>query len=184
MRFICLICFVFFMCMTKKAICSEGILNDSLRNEVVRYVKNLSKHGNIVYCSRQIRFDLLSSVEDVIKKKYIKGFSYMNNRAFLKEQKLIRHVEDSLEILSKELNLRCSNLRLAGSEFINKENDTYVLLLSPICSGILYAELVNSYGISFRENAIDFSGTVTTYIFKIENSRILSVYKGRKRYEQ
>ncbi len=155
--------------------------NDDIQQEILNYIKVYSQHTKISLSLKPIRFNTVSVSESVLSTNYIKGFSYSNDNIVKSEQLTITKVEDSLKTISLTLNNQCSK-QYSGNLPKVKKDDGYILFLSPVCSGVVYAELINSSSIIVNSNQYEFFGEAKTFVFLIEDSKIKQVYKGSITY--
>ncbi|SEW52509.1 hypothetical protein [Chitinophaga arvensicola] len=178
MRNLLLVSFITILLISNINVCFAKSIEDSLSAKVISYIKKTTGKSNIVHLPRQIAFTLSSISEDVIRRNYVKGFGYNHRNDFLSKEPLVRIIEDSLKEVSNKLNSYCPIGVDSTSVYFDKKNSGNVLLLSQLCSGMLFAELVNSYGVLIGKGGVELSGTVQTFMFKIVDGDIFEVYSG------
>ncbi|MEJ0105428.1 MAG: hypothetical protein WDO19_23980 [Bacteroidota bacterium] len=149
-----------------------------IKPEILNYIKKQSGYTEISFATKPIPFNISSTAENILSEKYIKGFSYNKGAIVQEEQSTVTKVEDSLKALSLKLNNLCIQKYSESLPQIKKENNSYILFLTPVCSGIVYAELINSASIIVSNNQYEFFGEAKTFVFLIDDNTIKQVYTG------
>jgi hypothetical protein len=158
--------------------CSARAFDDSLTVKIISYIEKTTGNKPIFYLPQKIGFTLSSLSEDVIRRNYVKGFDYSRRNLFLEKESLIKNVEDSLKDASDKFNRYCPVKIDSIVVSFDKKSNGNVLLLSHLCSGVIFAELVNSYGVLIGRGGLELSGTVRTFMFKVADGEIVEVYSG------
>lgn len=158
------------------AVCFAQTESNNLPAVVIDYLSRQYGKDSFLVSKHQIQFDVQTTLENVLSRNYISGFTYFGKKGFSDSNNvLIKHVDDSLHALSTKLNNNCP---FESNSVDSPFTKPYVVFCSSLCGNTLYAEVLAQFGIIHKNTGYDLYGKGKTYFFIIENNTLKEVYTG------